>query len=230
MNILGTTGISYEIENLIDTANKFIIIVSPYLKINKRLKSKLNECFERCEVNIFIYRKNDLDKNELEWLKGHKKVKLFPVENLHAKCYLNEKRALITSMNLYDYSQINNYELGVVILSENKEEFFTLLTEIKTIISSNYSDLTIAMLEDEYSDFSMGKLYSELTSKYNFPETDNTLDGTYKYFCDIARKIIKFSNDELYQDKTKVLRSTIIRKDDYKKLFTVISKLGKSKK
>ncbi len=34
-------------------------------------------------------------------------------QNLHAKCYLNEKAAIITSMNLYDFSQVNNNEMGV---------------------------------------------------------------------------------------------------------------------
>jgi hypothetical protein len=38
---------------------------------------------------------------------------------LHAKIYLNENKALITSMNLYDTSQEKNYEIGVLL--KNKE-------------------------------------------------------------------------------------------------------------
>jgi hypothetical protein len=34
---------------------------------------------------------------------------------LHAKCYLNEAEAIITSMNLYEFSQQNNNEMGIYI-------------------------------------------------------------------------------------------------------------------
>ena len=33
--------------------------------------------------------------------------------NLHAKCYLSETSALVTSMNLYEFSQVNNHEMGI---------------------------------------------------------------------------------------------------------------------
>ena len=36
-------------------------------------------------------------------------------KNLHAKCYLNEKEALLTSMNLYEYSQEHNDEMGILV-------------------------------------------------------------------------------------------------------------------
>ena len=43
---------------------------------------------------------------------------------MHAKCYLNEKMALVTSMNLYDYSMIKNLEMGVLVVLRNKTGFF----------------------------------------------------------------------------------------------------------
>ena len=54
-------------------------------------------------------------------------IKMFIRENLHAKCYLNESTAIITSMNLYQHSQENNIELGVRI---QKEEDAGLYDEI----------------------------------------------------------------------------------------------------
>ena len=39
-------------------------------------------------------------------------------KELHAKCYLNEKAAILTSMNLYEFSQVNNNEMGVYIEKE----------------------------------------------------------------------------------------------------------------
>ena len=36
------------------------------------------------------------------------------IKNPHAKLYMNEEFAVISSMNLYEYSQVNNGELGVL--------------------------------------------------------------------------------------------------------------------
>ena len=41
-------------------------------------------------------------------------VKVHVLEGLHAKCYLNEKEALVTSINLYDWST-RNVEMGVLV-------------------------------------------------------------------------------------------------------------------
>ena len=35
--------------------------------------------------------------------------------SLHAKCYLSEQIAIVTSMNFYEYSQNHNYEIGIII-------------------------------------------------------------------------------------------------------------------
>ena len=59
-------------------------------------------------------------KNEIQNLKEDKlsycnNLKVYYLDNLHAKCYLNEDTALITSMNLYDYSEQNNREMGIEV-------------------------------------------------------------------------------------------------------------------
>jgi hypothetical protein len=36
-------------------------------------------------------------------------------KNLHAKCYLNEEASIVTSLNLYEFSMVNNNEMGVLI-------------------------------------------------------------------------------------------------------------------
>ena len=45
-------------------------------------------------------------------------------ENLHAKCYLNENKALLTLMNLYDFSQVHNLEMGLVVSRETEGELY----------------------------------------------------------------------------------------------------------
>jgi phosphatidylserine/phosphatidylglycerophosphate/cardiolipin synthase-like enzyme len=46
------------------------------------------------------------------------------LQNLHAKCYLSEKQCIITSLNLYDFSQINNNEMGVLISQAEDTELY----------------------------------------------------------------------------------------------------------
>ena len=46
-------------------------------------------------------------------------IKIVHDERLHAKFYANESRSLLTSMNLYDFSQDNNIEVGVESVNSN---------------------------------------------------------------------------------------------------------------
>ena len=61
-----------------------------------------------------MYGKSDLHPEESEWL-ASTRIRTSFREHLHAKCYMNESRALITSMNLYEFSQQNNDEMGILL-------------------------------------------------------------------------------------------------------------------
>ena len=41
-------------------------------------------------------------------------IRTYYCENLHANCYLNEEQAIVTSMNLTQYNQQKNWEIGVL--------------------------------------------------------------------------------------------------------------------
>ena len=71
-----------------------------------------------------IYGKNELKPEENNWLKSKNSIRTSFCKNLHAKCYMNEKEALITSMNLYEFSQANNNEMGIYVLKENEDKLF----------------------------------------------------------------------------------------------------------
>jgi len=137
-----TTEISYSIEKMIKGANDFIFIVSPYLKIHQRLKAvieeKLSETNDYFQI-IFVCKESELqykNPDELKWLKSQPKSKFYNSNNLHAKSYLNEEQAIITSMNLYDYSQVNNIEFGLVI-EKNDEQYNQIVKEVLKLSSKN---------------------------------------------------------------------------------------------
>ena len=43
---------------------------------------------------------------------------------LHAKCYFNEQNLVISSMNLYDFSEVNNWEMSILIDKDNDSEIY----------------------------------------------------------------------------------------------------------
>lgn len=121
---LKTTGVSYHLQQLIDNANESLILISPFLKVNDRLRQSLEDK-DRMKIDIrVVYGKNELAPKEIDWLRSLQFVRTSFLENLHAKCYLSEKEAILTSMNLYEYSQVNNEEMGIYITKEDDAELY----------------------------------------------------------------------------------------------------------
>lgn len=112
---LTTSGITFHLEGLIKAAREKLILISPFLKVNERLRQLLEDK-DRDKIDIrVVYGKNELQPDENNWLKSKASVRSSFCKNLHAKCFLNESEALITSMNLYEFSQVNNEEMGVLV-------------------------------------------------------------------------------------------------------------------
>lgn len=115
---------TYHLERLIKDAKERLILVSPYLKINDRLRQLLDDQ-DRFKIDIrVVYGKNELLPEENNWLRSKISIRTSYCKNLHAKCFLNETEALITSMNLYEFSQVNNEEMGVLVNRNNDPELF----------------------------------------------------------------------------------------------------------
>jgi phosphatidylserine/phosphatidylglycerophosphate/cardiolipin synthase-like enzyme len=112
---LTTNGINYLIEEIIKGAKERIVLVSPYLKLNDRIRELLGDGY-RPDVDIrIVYGKKELEMSERQWLRTVPHIRVSFCQNLHAKCYLNESMAVITSLNLHLFSQQNNNEMGVMV-------------------------------------------------------------------------------------------------------------------
>lgn len=95
---LDTTGVSYHLQQRINKANEKLVIISPYLKINERIKQSLEDK-NRMKIDIrIVYGKNELHPDENNWLKSMTSIRSSFCKDLHAKCYLNENEAILTSM------------------------------------------------------------------------------------------------------------------------------------
>lgn len=137
-DFLTTYGISYRIETIIMEAKKDLTLVSPYLQLSKTFYERLKDASNRV-VNIkIIYGKDELKPNERNSLAELDNVELYYFENLHAKCYFNETDMVITSMNMYEFSEKNNREMGVHITKQNDLGLYEkALNEALSIIQSS---------------------------------------------------------------------------------------------
>jgi PLD-like domain len=121
---LTTNAISSQLESIIMEAKSNLFLLSPYWKISPIFAERLKNASKKGVVTSVIFGKNDLKGDQLEILSKIKNLEIFYVENLHAKCYFNESKMIITSMNLHSYSEKNNREMGVLIDKLNDSELF----------------------------------------------------------------------------------------------------------
>jgi phosphatidylserine/phosphatidylglycerophosphate/cardiolipin synthase-like enzyme len=123
---LNTRKAVSEIEDLIRDADQRLILISPYLKLSKDFKELLTYRNSKDKVTTVIFGKQELNPNEMKFLQGLRFVILKYNQDLHAKCYLNDNKMIITSLNLYEFSMNNNKEMGVLIdlNDESDKELF----------------------------------------------------------------------------------------------------------
>lgn len=114
-----------EVCNVIHSAKKQLLILSPYVKLDDYFKNLFSKHKNNSELHILIaFGKNkrnperSFNSEDLNYFTDFPNVSIVYIPNLHAKYYANEKKGIVTSINLYDYSFKNNVEFGVV--SESK--------------------------------------------------------------------------------------------------------------
>lgn len=159
---LNTSATNYFLEELIKGAKDRLILISPFLKLNDRMKELLADK-NRLKIDVrIVYGKSELQPEEINWLKELTYIRTSFCKNLHAKCYLNEEFCIITSLNLYEFSQVNNNEMGVLIQrAEDAELYKDAYEEAQRIIR----------ISDEVR-ISLERVASETDAK---PETEESI-------------------------------------------------------
>ena len=118
---LKESELNSEIEKIIGNAEKQIILFSPYIKLHERIKHILTNKKNKPEVEIIIvFGKNEdnfsksIKEEDYEFFKTFPNIQIKYEKRLHAKFYANENSSILTSMNLYSFSQDNNIEVGIL--------------------------------------------------------------------------------------------------------------------
>lgn len=116
------TGKSLEekLTDIIWNAKKYVVVISPFIKLDDHVRSIFNKIKATHEIHLVLifgknegYKQKSLREEDFAYFREFKNISILYHKDLHAKHYCNEKEGLITSLNLYDYSMINNIEYGV---------------------------------------------------------------------------------------------------------------------
>lgn len=181
---LNTSATNFFLEELIKNAKERLILISPYLRLNDRIKELLEDK-DRLKIDIrIVYGKSDLHPEEIKWLQKLDYVRLSFCKNLHAKCYLNESECIISSLNLYEFSQINNNEMGILVRKYEDDEVFKdayeeaqriirISDEVRISLDEVKADAVVAEAERGEESSTLTKLTtSKLAAKHKLKTAD----------------------------------------------------------
>ena len=120
-NFVKGSKLNHEIDSLFENAFSELIIVSPFIKLHNRQKDALRDKINDPKFNLtLVFGKNESNKSrslgqdDFEFFKQFANVRIYYEPRLHAKYYANDDKGILSSMNLYEYSQNHNIEFGVV--------------------------------------------------------------------------------------------------------------------
>ena len=132
IQFLTTKAIGYYLEKMLEEASEKIIIVSPYIKMSLRVRDILREKLKAGVEITIIHREDFADKDFA--------TATIQRNNLHAKCFMTEKACIVGSMNLYDYSQVNNDEMAFLIENDGRPDIFGEIEKELVRLSRDYTD------------------------------------------------------------------------------------------
>lgn len=138
---LTTHQTAANIESIIRDAKQKLVLVSPYLQLSRTFFDRLKDADERGVKTVLIYREDKLKPEDRDKLRKLNNLSLFSCEYLHAKCYFNEDNMVITSMNMYEFSEKNNKEMGVLIRRQDDASIFKdAMREVQSFYRSSVKD------------------------------------------------------------------------------------------
>jgi hypothetical protein len=129
------------IEDIIMKAEAKLVLVSPYLDLSETLFNRLKDADSRNIKIVLLYGKDKLSPERKAQLKELDNLSVFFCKELHAKCYFNENTMVITSMNMYEFSEKNNREMGVLITMQDDALVFNEASEeVESILRASQQE------------------------------------------------------------------------------------------
>jgi phosphatidylserine/phosphatidylglycerophosphate/cardiolipin synthase-like enzyme len=137
---LDTRKCAAELSDLIRNTGADLTLISPYLQLSKDFRELLSYRSEKGKKTTLVFREQKLNSEDIAYLQHLLHVTLRYHEDLHAKCYINGNKMIITSMNLYKFSMDNNKEMGVLIEKSEQADvrlFEDAMKEVQYILDTS---------------------------------------------------------------------------------------------
>lgn len=178
VQFITTQATNFYLEELITQAEQRLILISPFIKLHKKLIQLLEA--KRSEgVTIIVVCREQAANSQLSKIASH--IVINP--NLHAKCYFTEKASLITSLNLYEFSQVNNDEMGILI--RNKGYGTSLHADVASEVTRLVGDLSNSLTPKQQPKHPL-----KIGQKYQLDQLDKLFNFDFK-----GRSGIKLAED-----------------------------------
>ncbi len=137
MDVIGGTHISNEIISLVEGAKTALYLISPYFDPWDRLGVEIGRAAKRCQRVVLVVRGGeDRAKQEAKAqpfvAQG---VEVLYLHRLHAKIYLTESQAIVTSMNLLRSSALDSFEIALRLrMPQDSEAILKVAQEVKQLV------------------------------------------------------------------------------------------------
>ena len=150
MEILGTSTVSASVESLIERSQSVLFIVSAYFKPWDRVSRAIKGARARNVQVVMLLRGGDKRVENLsrsaEFVAHGVRVAL--LSRLHAKIYASESEVILTSMNLYDSSALDSFEVAVRFTKEaDPEAFRNVLEQVRDLGRKAEEEAKVASVE-----------------------------------------------------------------------------------
>lgn len=107
-----------------------VYLISPYWKLNVNFRESIIDALNRRVQLRCLIREREVLKDEDQDFVETNRIDLRTLDHLHAKVYWSPSLAVVTSMNLHNYSDKETREIAVVIEEKG------ILDEVETIADS----------------------------------------------------------------------------------------------
>jgi hypothetical protein len=163
VEVVGKMHTILRLHDILDEAQKWVTLVSPYLAIEKLrdIERKIRNALSRKVTVTLVIRARDEHSRSgpsvagLEMLRRliDQGLKVYEVRDLHAKVYLSERNALVTSLNLLESSFNNSIEIGMWVPA-GRTEYDKIRDFVRHEISPHKQELSLPTSEEEDDDLS----------------------------------------------------------------------------
>jgi len=216
-----------ELEKIFELADEQIHLISPYIKLHDRYISTFLTKKDNPKLEIIIvFGKNEADlsksmkQDDFNFFKEFPNIQIRYEKRLHAKYYASESTAILTSMNLYSYSQDNNIEAGVMtkvtLLGNLANNLLTNVTGEDSFDNQAYSYFKRVidqsdLLFHKTPRYDKGTLGTGLNKKYISSETKvDTLSDFFLNKQKTSSRKLQSKNNKINQEEFQKLQTNKI--------------------